>query len=196
MIFDALFDRNITFCTTLWQFWPKIGVHFFWFLIFWYTRFWHTFSLGCLFSSFSRSRLEAIFAIFSFWRRLRARPKIFLVASGPAPEVRISRFAEAKTPFSHVWQGRCWHRFWTSKTAQNWPSELFSKSFIRFLSLPKILEKIMDPRWPDQNRQNRSKSEFGSDLTWDFILEPIFDPSWDHLGPILVRLWIQKSLKC
>ena len=26
--FDGFFDRKITFCTTLWQFWPNIGVCF------------------------------------------------------------------------------------------------------------------------------------------------------------------------
>ena len=157
------------------------------------TRFWHTFSLGGWFSSFSRSLLEAIFPTFFFWRRLRAPSNFFLVASGPPLGLGILRFAEAKTPFSHVWQGRCWHRFWTSKTSQNWPSEFFPKSFVRFLSLPKILEKIMSPRWPAQNRQNRPKSDFGSDSTSDFILEPILDPSWTHLGPILDRFWSKNN---
>ena len=95
--------------------------------------------------------------------------------------------------FFCIRQGRCWHRFWTSKTSQNWPSEFFSKSLIRFLSLPKILEKIMSPRWPAQNRQNRPKSDFGSDSTSDFILEPILDPSWTHLGPILDRFWSKNN---
>ena len=105
--FDAFLDRKITFCTTLWQFWPKIGVRFFIFLDLFLTHVFDThFHLDAYFHLFQDLFLRPFLRIF-FVRRLRAPPKIFLVASGPPLEVGILRFAEAKTPFSHVWQGRC-----------------------------------------------------------------------------------------
>ena len=111
MKFDALFDRNITFCTTLWQFWPKIDVRFFIFLDLFLTHVFDThFHLDAYFHLFQDLCLRPFFRFFIFEGasgRLRTPPKKKLAASGPSLELGIVRFAKAKTPFSHVWQGRC-----------------------------------------------------------------------------------------